>query len=253
MLYLDYLAYNNALKHISIIEKLLMGWGCLILSLVFPRPFTLLLIVLVMHLIMLYARISPRYLVRLWAAPLAFLIAGLVTVTVSAAAVPFPALFSAQVGNLYLGITPEGLATAEALFLRSAAAVSCLFMVATTTPIAHIAAFAAKIKALNTVMEISLLTYRFIFVFLETAAKIYTAQQSRLGYSTTRRALRSIGMLAANLGSKSFVTARELYTALLARNYSDRLVFRYPRQNISITRLIAICTVLFGIALTAGL
>lgn len=253
MLYLDYLAYNNALKHISIIEKLLMGWGCLILSLVFPRPFTLLSIVLIMHLIMLYARISPRYLLRLWAAPLAFLIVGLATVAVSAGTMLFPALFSVKVGAFYLGITSEGMATAKVLFLRSAAAVSCLFMVATTTPIAHITAFAARIKALNTVMEISLLTYRFIFVFLETAAKIYTAQQSRLGYSTTRRSLRSLGMLAANLGSKSFITARELYTALLARNYCDRLVFRYPRQDISIIRLIAIGAVLLGIALTAAL
>lgn len=253
MLYLDYLAYNNALRHVSLVEKLTLGWGCLILSLAFPRPLTLLAVVILMHIVMLYARISPRYLLRLWIAPLAFLIVGLATIVISVGTDPFFAIISVKVGAYYLGITEQGLATAETLFMRSLAAASCLFMVATTTPIAHIAAFAARFKALNTVMEISLLTYRFIFVFLETAASIYTAQQSRLGYSTTRRSLRSISMLAANLGRKSFITARDLYTALLARNYSDKLVFRYPRQEISIIRLIAIVAVLASVAITAAL
>lgn len=166
---------------------------------------------------------------------------------------PFTAVISVKTGGYYIGVTPEGIATAKVLFLRSAAAVSCLFMIATTTPIAHITAFAARIKALNTVMEIGLLTYRFIFVFLDTAAKIYTAQQSRLGYSTPRRSLHSLTLLAANLGSKSFITVRELYTALLARNYSDKLVFRHPRQDISVIRLIAIVAVLLSVALTAAL
>ena len=60
-------------------------------------------------------------------------------------------------------------------------------------------------------------------------------------------------MLAANLCSKSFITARDLYTALLARNYSDKLVYRYPRQDISLIRLIAIVAVLISVALTATL
>lgn len=253
MLYLDYLAYNNALRHVSIIEKLLLGWGCLVLSLVFPRPITLLTIILVTNAVILCARISPRYLFRLWLAPFAFLVVGLATVAVSVSTAPFTAIFGLKIASYYIGITAEGLIMAKTLFLRSAAAVSCLFMVATTTPIAYIAAYASRIKGLNAVMEISLLTYRFIFVFLESAAQIYTAQQSRLGYSCTRRSLQSLSMLASNLGTKAFLTAKHLYTALLARNYSDKLVFRCPRQEISIIRLIAIVAVLTGVAVTAVL
>jgi len=253
MLYLDYLAYNNALKHVSIMEKLFLGWGCLAVSLVFPRPLTLLAVIMLMHAVMFFAKISPRYLVRLWVAPFTFLIVGLVTVAVSVSEAPFAAVVGLNLGSYYIGITTQGLGMAEKLFLRSAAAVSCLFMVATTTPIAHIAAYASRIKGLNAVMEISLLTYRFIFVFLESAAQIYTAQQSRLGYSSTKRSLQSLSMLAANLGTKAFLTAKSLYTALLARNYSDKLVFRCPRQEISILRLIAIVAALSGVALTAAL
>jgi cobalt/nickel transport system permease protein len=151
-----------------------------------------------MHMVMLVACIPPRYILRLWLAPLIFLLAGLATVLVSIATQPFAALCSIQVGGVYLGITQPAVVSAEALLLRSLASVSCLFMIATTTPVAHIAAYAARYKSLNTVMEIMLLTYRFIFVFLETAGKIYTAQQSRLGYSGIRRSLNSLAMLASN-------------------------------------------------------
>ena len=55
MLYLDYLAYNNALKHVSVSEKLLLGGGGLALALTLTRPLSLLTIIFIMHLIMSYA------------------------------------------------------------------------------------------------------------------------------------------------------------------------------------------------------
>jgi cobalt/nickel transport system permease protein len=93
------------------------------------------------------------------------------------------------------------------------------------------------------VLEVALLAYRFIFVILHTAAQIYTAQQSRLGYSNLTRSIRSIGILAANLGRKSFMTARALFIGLSSRNYSERLVFRYPPQRVEPTRLTLIVAV----------
>ncbi len=251
MLYLDYLAYNNALKHVSIAEKMLLGCGGLVLSLVMPRPITLLSIIIIMHIVMLYARIPPGYLARLWLAPLLFLLVSLITVVFSASLTSFSAIYSYKIVGYYVGATGQGLEMAQQLLLRSLAAVSCLFMIATTTPVVYIVAYLSRISGLRIVMEIMLLTYRFIFVFLATAGQIYTAQQSRLGYAGPRRSLNAISMLAANLGRKSFMTARDLYTALLARNYCDRLVLRYPRQQVKAGRLLVILALLVGIALTA--
>lgn len=253
MLYLDYLANNNALKHVSIGEKLILGGGGLLLSLVAPRPITLLSVIIIMHSVILYARIPLGYIVRLWLAPLLFLLVSLVTVVFSASTAPFFALYSIKLGSCYVGVTGQGLLAAQQLLLRSLAAVSCLFMLATTTPVVYIVAYLSRIPGLRAVMEIMLLTYRFIFVFLAAAGQIYTAQQSRLGYAGPRRSLNAISMLAANLGRKSFMTARELYIALLARNYSDRLVFRYPRQRMKTGRLLVIMALLTGAAWTAFL
>lgn len=252
MLYLDHLAYANALSRVSIGEKLLLGGGGLIIALALPRPAVLLAVFLVMHVVLLIARIPPGYILRLWLAPAAFLAAGLASVAVSIATETFPALAVVSLGPLRLGVTPAGLAAAGDLFLRSLAAISCLIMLAATTPAAYLAAWFARLPGLRPVSEIALLTYRFIFVFLAAAAQIYTAQQSRLGYAGPRRSLRSLALLAANVGRKTLLTARDLNIALAARNYQGRFTHRYPPQVANPARLCAICALLAGLA-AAGL
>jgi len=251
MLYLDYLAHNNTLKNISIGEKLLLGGGGLVLSLILSRPSTLLAVFLAMHIVMLYARIPLGYLGRLWLAPLTFLLIGIGSVLVSISSSPFTALAIIHLGGYYLGVTPASLVTAQAIFLRSLAAVSCLLMIATTTPVSYIVTYLSRIPGTSTIAEIAYLSYRFIFVFLAAAGQIYTAQQSRLGYADTRKSLTSLALLAANVGQKTFLTARDLTIALNARNYRDQLSFYYPIQTASPVRLLLILLVLIGLALTA--
>ena len=250
MLYLDYLAYNNTLKHVSIGEKLLLGGGGLILALTLPRPVTLLAVLLVMHAVMLYARVPLAYLCRLWLAPLAFLLTGIASIVISFSATPFAALAGIQIGPWYLGVTAEGLAVAQVLLLRSLASVSCLLMIATTTPVAYVTAYLSRFPVIATVAEIAALTYRFIFVFLAAAGQIYTAQQSRLGYADNRRSLHSLALLTANVGRKTFLGARDLTIALSARNYSSRLSYHCPSQTVKPFRLALIVAILIGLALT---
>lgn len=251
MLYLDYLAYTNALSRVSILEKVLLGTGGLILVLFLSKPAVLLTVIVIMHAVMLYARAPLAYLIRLWLAPLAFLFLSVVTVMVSVMHEPFPAVYQFQAGPLYLGITADGMETAAALLLRSTAAVSCMFMLAVTTPVSHLVGYVSRVPGLRDVAEIALLTYRFIFVFLAAAGQIYTAQQSRLGYANGKTSLHSLSLLAANLGRKAALSARELYIALQARNYNNRLVYQLPQQKVNPLRLLLILLLLAGTALTA--
>lgn len=251
MLYLDYLAYNNAIKHISIGEKLLLGGGGLVLAMALPRPAVFIAVTVLMHGVMLYARIPPGYILRLWLMPLAFLAAGLAGVVVSVAVAPFDAVAAFEAGPYYVGVTATGLSAAGTLLMRSLAAVSCLFMLATTTPAAYLAGYLSRFPALRDVCEVALLAYRFIFVFLAAAGQIYTAQQSRLGYADSRRSLRSIAFLAGNVGQKAFLMARDINNSLMARNYGSRLGGRYPPQPMHPLRTAAIIAVLAAIAFAA--
>ena len=240
MLYLDYLSYNNGFKTVSVAEKLLFCSIGLVAAVWFSGVAALLGIILLTHTVMLAGRIPPGYLARLWLGPAAFLAIGLFTVLVTIHTDEFPALYAMKLGPFYLGITQTGLGTAKLLALRSAAAVSCLFALATTTPVMHIVALGARLGPLRVIMEITLLTYRFIFVILAAAGRIYTAQQSRLGYTDRRKTLASLAALASNLGRTAFLTARDLNIALLSRNYTDRLVLRCPKQQVNPIRTAAI-------------
>ena len=248
MLFLDYLSYHNRFSHISIAEKLAVGLGGLMLAVSSGSPAVNLTVFLFMSVLLWRAGMPLLYWLRLWGTLLPFLLTTVATILFSFALQPFPALWSWQAGPLFVGITAAGRQAMEAALLRSLAAAACLLFLAGTTPVSYLVAWGSRIAFLRPVLEVALLAYRFIFVILHTAAQIYTAQQSRLGYSTLSRSLRSIGMLAGNLGRKSFLTARDLFIGLSSRNYSERLVFRYPPQQVSSLRLTLIIAV-FGLSI----
>ena len=248
MLYLDYLSYHNRFSHISIIEKLALGLGGLLLAVSSGSVAVNLAVFLLMSAILWRAGMPFRYWLRLWGTLLPFLLTAVATILFSFSLEPFPALWSLRLGPVVVGITLAGRQAMEAALLRSLAAAACLLMLAGTTPVSYLVAWISQVAFLRPVLEVALLAYRFIFVILHTAAQIYTAQQSRLGYSNLPRSLRSIGILAANLGRKSFITARDLFIGLSSRNYAERLVFRYPPQRVAPVRF-AMITVCLGLAL----
>lgn len=246
MLFLDFLAYHNRLAAVSLLEKSLWGLGCLFLAVTSSPGSIHGGVFSAMSLLLIWAGMPVSYWLRLWLALLPFLVMSVITILFSFSAAPFPSLFKFEAGAFYIGITFENMQMAKDALLRSAAAVSCLLFLAGTTPLAHVAAWGSRFTLLRPVLEVALLAYRFIFVVMHTASQIYTAQQSRLGYCCIKQSVRSISILAANVGRKSFVTARDLFIGLASRNYADRLVFRYPRQKTQPVRLVLILTVLAG-------
>jgi len=248
MLYLDYLSYHNRFSHLSILEKLAVGLGALLLSVSSGSPAVNLAVFLFMSAILWRAGMPFGYWLRLWGTLLPFLLIAVATIMFSFSLEPFPAIWRINMGSVYVGITTTGLQATEAALLRSVAASACLLMLAGTTPISYLVAWVSQVAFLRPVLEVALLAYRFIFVILHTAGQIYTAQQSRLGYSNLPRSLRSIGILAANLGRKSFITARDLFIGLSSRNYTERLVFRYPPQRVAPIRFTLIVA-FFGLSI----
>lgn len=240
MLYLDYLSYHNRFSHVSILEKLAVGLGGLLLAVSSGSPVVNLAVFIFMSAFLWCAGMSIGYWFRLWGTLLPFLLTGVATILLSFSLEAFPAIWVLQFGPVFVGITVTGQEAMEAALLRSVASAACLLMLAGTTPISYLVAWASQVAFLRPVLEVALLAYRFIFVILHTAAQIYTAQQSRLGYSSLSRSLRSIRILAANLGRKSFITARDLFIGLSSRNYAERLVFRYPPQRPAPVRFIFI-------------
>jgi cobalt/nickel transport system permease protein len=251
MLFLDYLSFHNRYANVSIPEKIALFLGGLLLAVSSSYPAVNLSVFLFMSLLLWRAGMPVRYWLKLWCTLLPFLLTAVVTLVFSFATSPFPVLWGSQIGPVYVGVTAIGLRAAEEAIVRTVASVACLLALAGTTPVVHLVAWGSQVLFLRSILEVALLAYRFIFVILHTAGQIYTAQQSRLGYSNLSRSIRSIGILAANLGRKSFITARDLFIGLSSRNYEERLVFRYPAQRIAVGRGAAVVA-FFGISIWWG-
>ncbi|HEY9766316.1 MAG TPA: CbiQ family ECF transporter T component, partial [Chroococcales cyanobacterium] len=125
--------------------------------------------------------------------------------------------------DFQLSIVPNGGFLALQVSLRMLASISCLLFLALTTPVPELLALLRSCRLPLAVIEVALLTYRFLFAFSETAQTIYQAQCMRLGYRTFLNGLRSAAMLVASLFILALDRARALERGLAARGYGGEL------------------------------
>jgi cobalt/nickel transport system permease protein len=78
----------------------------------------------------------------------------------------------------------SGITMSVNTFLRVEGALSCLFFLVLTTSITDLCILLRRAHAPRILVEMALLIYRYIFVFLEVSIKMTTAQNLRLGNST---------------------------------------------------------------------
>ncbi len=219
---IDSYAYTNALAKTSPTTKILFAASMLILSVLSPSPvvpITVFIISLV--LIILVAEIPGRFYFDLFIYPLIF----------AAVSCVFIALFFGN-GTPLLQIAfpwfkwtiySNGLTIAFTTFFRVVGAVSAMFFLVLTTSMTDLFISLRKIHIPKVLIEISLLIYRYIFVFMEVASKMNIAQQLRLGQSGWLRRIRSTSLLAANLFIRTLEQGERTFTAMSARGYDGNI------------------------------
>ena len=69
------------------------------------------------------------------------------------------------------------------------------------------------------------LMYRFIFILMDTQRRMKNSAESRLGYTTLKRAINSFGSTASNLFLVSMKRGNQFYDAMEARCYNGDLRF----------------------------
>ena len=122
-----------------------------------------------------------------------------------------------------LSLSPEGLALAAAVSLRSLAAVACLAFLILTTPVPDLLRLARRLGMPPALVELAYLMHRLVFVVLERAAAARQAQGARLGYCNSCCSIRSLGLLAGGLFLRSLERGRRLDLGLAARGYQGEL------------------------------
>lgn len=235
MLYIDSYVHNNGLHKAHPLERFLFSVWTLLFTIIVTNPFLQLSVAVVMvGLLIGKARIPARVVIKLMTLPLFFLFLGAVTIACVWGKESTGMWTFLPLGSYYLGVTETSIMLAGLTVLKSLSALSCMFFLALTTPLVEIIYILRLLRLPDVVCELMLLIYRFIFILLETALQIYTAQASRWGYSNFKGSLYSLGLLFANLWRNSFFQAQDLYMGLSCRGYDGQLRFLNPHYTFSL-------------------
>lgn len=128
-----------------------------------------------------------------------------------------------SLGPLDLVIYRDGVQIGFLVFSRMLGAFSCLVFLAFTTPMTELFSIFHRVHIPPIIVELSMLMYRFIFLFLDEAEKMHQSQKTRLGYSDWKNSLRCLGMLGGNLFIRTWFQGEKLHMAMESRGYNGTL------------------------------
>ena len=212
-------------------EKSLIGLGFLGLAVGLPPwPGAALVGVVVLGFTFAGAGVPLRLWLSVAALPLGFLASGALVLLV-------------RIDGSGLSLAPGGPEAAGLLVLRAMAATFCLMFLALTTPAADLMAGLRRLGLPREIVEIALLTYRFIFLIAESALTMTHAQKARLGHRTNRLWLRSTARVIAGLLPRAMDRARRLETGMAARGWQGEmrvLTTRPPASGLNLALILAL-------------
>ncbi len=157
------------------------------------------------------------------------------------------ALFSIQFLGIDIVGHRDGLREGLLIGSRIMGAVSIVALLGFSTPFTEFMAGLSWLKVPKGFIEILMFAYRYIFVLIEDAAVIYSAQKNRLGYSSIRRGLSSFGVLAGSLTLKAFDNSQNTTVAMVQRGYDGNMpLFKHKSFKLSEVALSLAFVVLMG-------
>lgn len=234
---IDTLAYTNRLRWLPPGQKLMFATTLLIISTA-AHPLVQVLIAVWMSIwIVLYAGIPLKtYLTLVYFAAL-FWLTSFPALAVSGVPVSHiditqqtDSMFGLTFGSYYLYVSHRGIEQGLTILLRSLASLSCLYFIILTVPFTELLHILRRIGVPALVTELLLLMYRFIFVLLNTATELWTAQQARGGYRTFSVGMKSLALLIGQLLNRTVENYRQISLSLAARGFNEELRVWHPHR-----------------------
>ncbi|PWH15309.1 MAG: cobalt ECF transporter T component CbiQ [Ardenticatenia bacterium] len=135
-----------------------------------------------------------------------------------------PAAWAWPLGPVWISTSSAALWRGVALVMRALGCAAAMNFLALTTPSVDIIELLRRWRMPPVLIDIMTVTYRSIFVLLESANTMYIAQDSRLGYMTSRmRAIHNVALLASQLFIEAYRRGKELQIALESRGFTGEL------------------------------
>lgn len=217
---IDDYAYNNKLSKANPNVKFSIGMLLLILSLINPYNIISVAIIFIMSMVIVgVAKIQLKDYIRFIKIPLIFLVISILMILFSVDKSKESLLYSIRIGSIYIGMSNETIDTASHLFFRSLSCLTCIYFVMLTTPFDQLIFILKKMRLPDIFLEISMLMYRFIFIFLEEVSDIRKSQELKFGYISLKNAYQSFGLLVNMLFKRMMIRYDEMSIALDMKLY----------------------------------
>ena len=215
MLLIDKYAYTNKLTDKNPYIKAIFSILLLILSLTIEnRIFQISIITIMSITIISTSKMGISEYLKLLSIPLIFMIMSILAIIISISTEKTDMLTYFTVGSTYIGISKFGLMNALRILSRSIACLTCVYFLMLTTPFNQLIKVFKKLHIPDNVIEIAMLIYRFIFIFLEEVQEIYKSQEMKLGYMGMRNSYNSLGLLLNMLYKRMMKRYEDMSIAL---------------------------------------
>ena len=223
MLEIDKCAYTNNLKDANPMIKL--GVTIIALSISIGTNsirIHLLTMLLVSALIIFLAKVDIRLYIKCLKIPIYFLVIGTILNLVNISFENQGFLFNIKVFSLYIGTTKFSIENSIYILLRAMSSVISIYFLILTTPFNQLIIILKKLHIPDTLVELMVLTYRFIFIFLEEIKDIYKSQQLKFGYINLKNSYNSTALLIKVLFFRMMKKYEEMSITLDIKLYDGK-------------------------------
>lgn len=221
MIAIDKYAYNNGLLNANPILKFTIGAILLMASIIFNnRVFFAIVMGLMSFSIIFLAKIDFKYYMKLLAIPIYFLIFSIMATLISISKEPIDFIINIKLYKFYIGVSSLSLNISINLLLRSMCCLTCTYFLVLTIPFNQMILILKKLYIPNTAIEITVLVYRFIFIFLEEIQELYISQHLRFGYINLRTSYKSLAILIGALFIRVMNRYKDMSISLETKLYN---------------------------------
>ncbi|WP_367344191.1 cobalt ECF transporter T component CbiQ [Methanomethylovorans sp.] len=147
-------------------------------------------------------------------------------------------IFGFDLWDHRFGVSTGGLNMALVVLARTISGMSCLFFLSLSTPMMELFFVLKATRFPDSFIEIAMMMYRYIFVFMEVAMGIKYAQTVRLGYKDFRTSFRSMGMMGTSLFIRAWEQGEKLYVSMNSRCYDGRFVLLEEKHPVRISEVV---------------
>lgn len=226
MFIIDRFAYTNNFAEVNPYFKVIFSISLILASIINSNIyFFAASIIGVTILTVAGARIPLKTYAKMLSVPFLYLLIGVVTIVFSFgfnevnATSNFVYIKSFDFFNLYVGIVKGSVYKGIIVTLRALSAISSMYFFILTTPINQQINVMKKIKLPVVFIELYVLTYRFIALFIEEAIMIHTAQKMKFGYNNYKNSMNSLALLARALFVRIMIRYKDMESVLEIKHF----------------------------------